>query len=229
MKAAVEAAPRRRALKRAQLSDEVAGHLRAAIMSGALRPGTFIRLDDTAASLGVSITPVREALLTLRGEGMVSLEPHRGHVVLPLSRRDVQDIFWLQEAIAKELAVTVTEVITEAGIDELEQITEALATAVSTGDIDVIAGIEFAFHRAFNRATGRIKLSWFLLHVARYLPPMVFAADPEWGTGALLNHRQTIAALRARDTGAVVEHTAWQFSDGCRRLLQHLDRIGIWA
>ncbi|MGH3576308.1 MAG: GntR family transcriptional regulator, partial [Mycobacterium sp.] len=50
-------------LRRAQLSDEVAGHLRLAIMSGELRPGTFIRLDETAAKLGVSVTPVREALL----------------------------------------------------------------------------------------------------------------------------------------------------------------------
>ncbi len=39
-------------------------------MSGALRPGAFIRLDETAAKLGVSVTPVREALLKLRGEGM---------------------------------------------------------------------------------------------------------------------------------------------------------------
>src|SRR6202453_4979716 len=94
----------RRSLRRAQLSDEVAGHLRAAIMSGHLRPGTFIRLDETAARLGVSITPVREALLKLRGEGMVKLEPHRGHVVLPLTRQDIEDIFWLTATIARELA-----------------------------------------------------------------------------------------------------------------------------
>ena len=86
----------RRLLRRAQLSDEVAGHLRASIMSGMLRPGTFIRLDETAAQLGVSVTPVREALLKLRGEGMVQLEPHRGHVVLPLTRQEIEDIFWLQ-------------------------------------------------------------------------------------------------------------------------------------
>src|ERR1700740_361417 len=85
----------RRPLRRAQLSDEVAGHLRAAIMSGKLHPGTYIRLDETAAELGVSITPVREALLKLRGEGMVQLEPHRGHVVVPLTRQRIQDIFWL--------------------------------------------------------------------------------------------------------------------------------------
>ena len=83
-------------------------------MTGTLRPGTFIRLDETAAQLGVSITPVREALRTLRGEGMVQLEPHRGHVVVPLTRGDIEDIFWLQATIAKELAATAAERITDA-------------------------------------------------------------------------------------------------------------------
>lgn len=172
---------RRRPLRRAQLSDEVAGHLRAAIMSGTLRPGTFIRLDETAAELGVSVTPVREALLKLRGEGMVQLEPHRGHVVLPLTRQDIEDIFWLQATIAKELAAAATDHITDTEIDELDRINDALAAAVGSGDAETIAGLEFGFHRVFNQASGRIKLAWFLLNAARYMPVLVYAADPQWG------------------------------------------------
>ena len=198
-------------------------------MSGALRPGTFIRLDETAAKLGVSVTPVREALLKLRGEGMVQLEPHRGHVVLPLTRQDVDDIFWLQATIAKELAATAAQHITNAEIDDLERITEALAAAVVSADTEAIATTEFAFHRAFNQATGRIKLAWFLLHVARYMPLMVYAADPEWGAAAVENHRQLIAALRRRETAAVVGHTHWQFIDGARRITETLDHSGIWG
>ena len=198
-------------------------------MSGALRPGTFIRLDETAAKLGVSVTPVREALLKLRGEGMVQLEPHRGHVVLPLTRQDIDDTFWLQATIAKELAATAAQQITDAEIDDLERITEVLAAAVAAADTEAIAATEFTFHRAFNHATGRIKLAWFLLHVARYMPLMVYAADPEWGAAAVDNHRKLIAALRRRDTAAVVEHTHWQFTDGARRLTETLDRSGIWG
>src|SRR6201988_286492 len=126
VKAPISTKPRsRRPLRRAQLSDEVASHLRAAIMSGTLRPGTFIRLDETAAQLGVSITPVREALRTLRGEGMVQLEPPRGHVVVPLTRKDAEDIFWRQATIVKELAATAADRITDAEIDELEQLNDA--------------------------------------------------------------------------------------------------------
>ncbi len=82
--------------RRPQLSDDVAAHVRNLIMSGGVRPGDFVRLDETAAELGVSVTPVREALLTLRGEGLVELVPHRGYVVSPLDRSDIDDIFWLQ-------------------------------------------------------------------------------------------------------------------------------------
>lgn len=198
-------------------------------MSGKLRPGSFIRLDETAAELGVSITPVREALLKLRGEGMVQLEPHRGHVVLPLTRQDIKDIFWLQATIARELAGTATERITEIAIVELERITDLLASAVTAADAEAIATYEFSFHRVFNQASGRIKLAWFLLNAARYMPAQMYAADPEWGAAAVGNHRELIAALRRRDATAVVEHTVWQFTDAAERLTAALDRTGIFA
>ena len=191
-------------MHRAQLSDEVAGHLRAAIMSGTLRPGTFIRLDETAAQLGVSITPVREALLTLRGEGMVRLEPHRGHVVLPLTRRDIEDIFWLQSIIAKELAATATEPSpTTRSTNSSGSTTRSRrrsrpptptrwsrpsspSTAPSTGRP---AGSNWPGSCCMSRGICRT---------------LVYAADPDWGAAAVDNHRQLVAALRARDTAAVV-------------------------
>jgi DNA-binding GntR family transcriptional regulator len=198
-------------------------------MTGTLRPGTFIRLDETAAQLGVSITPVREALRTLRGEGLVQLEPHRGHVVVPLTRVDVEDIFWLQGMIAKELAAAAAERITEAEIDELDRLNDGLAAAVELRDADEVAAAEFAFHRALNRSTGRIKLAWFLLHVARYLPGQIYAGDPQWGAAAVAGHRELIAALRRRDGDTVVRLTAGEFSDGARRLIARLEETGLWS
>jgi DNA-binding GntR family transcriptional regulator len=216
-------------VRREQLSDEVAARLRIDIMTGALRPGTFVRLDETAAALGVSITPVREALRTLRGEGLVALEPHRGHVVVPLTRGDVEDIFWLQSTIARELAATAATRITEAEIEDLERLNDDLAEAVAEQDPDEIAAAEFAFHRAFNRATGRIKLAWFLLHVARYLPGQVYTGDPEWGVSAVAGHRELIAALRRRDVDTVVRLTGGEFADGAQRLIARLDESGLWS
>ena len=211
-------------VRREQLSDEVAGRLRTEIMTGVLRPDTFIRLDETAARLGVSITPVREALRTLRGEGMVELEPHRGHRVMALSRTDIEDIFWMQSTIARELAATTARRITDAQIDQLVDL-----NAAHREDADATARAEFAFHRAVNRASGRIKLAWFLLHASRYLPPHVFASDSTWGVDAVAGHEVMIDALRRRDVATVVRLTEGQFADGLARLLAYLDRIGRWG
>jgi DNA-binding GntR family transcriptional regulator len=215
--------------RREQLSDEVAGHLRVRIMSGTLRPGAFIRLDETAAELGVSITPVREALRTLRGEGMVQLEPHRGHVVSPFTRGDIEDIFWLQAVIAGQLARSAAERITDEQIDELERLAEIVADAIGRQDTADVVDAEFAFHRAFNRASGRIKLAWFLLHAARYLPPHIYANDSQWGHNAVVNRREMIAALRRHDVDTVVRLTDVQFTDGARRLTARLDELGLWT
>lgn len=72
-------------------------------------------------------------------------------------------------------------------------------------------------------------MAWFLLHVARYVPSLVYAADPEWGAAAVDNHRRLIGALRRRDAAAVVEHTTWQFTDGACLLTERLDKAGIWV
>jgi DNA-binding GntR family transcriptional regulator len=220
------AAPRER--RRSQLSDEVAQHLREAIMTGTLRPGTFIRLDETAAKLGVSITPVREALLTLRGEGMVQLEPRRGYVVVPMSRQDIADIYWLQATMAKELAASAIERLTDAQIDELERANDELARAVVDGDPATITAAEFGFHRLFNRATGRVKLSWFL-HVARYMPPLIYVTDISWGNATVDSHRRLIDALRRHDRDALARIVDEEFADGAKRLIEQLERNGMWS
>ncbi|MCV7344685.1 GntR family transcriptional regulator [Mycolicibacterium rhodesiae] len=218
----------RRGSRRSQLSDEVAAHLREAIMTGVLRPGTFIRLDETAARLEVSITPVREALLTLRGEGMVALEPRRGYVVQPLSRQDIADIYWLQATIAKELVSSAADRLTDEQIDELERANEALEAAVAGGDPAIVGAAEFAFHRLLNRGAGRIKLAWFLLHAARYMPPQIYVTDPSWGAAAVDTHRRLIEALRRRDKATLAELSAAEFNDGVHRLLEQLERNGMW-
>jgi DNA-binding GntR family transcriptional regulator len=134
----------------------------------------------------------------------------------------------LQATIAKELAAAATQRITEEEITELERLSEELAATVETGEAEAIAAAEFRFHRSLNHTTGRIKLAWFLLHVARYMPPLIYAADPQWGVEAVANHRKLIAALRRRDVTEVVALTSWQFDDGARRLTERLEKTGIW-
>jgi DNA-binding GntR family transcriptional regulator len=73
-----------------------------------------------------------------------------------------------------------------------------------------------------------MKLAWFLLHAARYMPPQIYVTDASWGEAAVETHRQLIAALRRRDTAALVELSGAEFNDGVHRLLEQLERNGMW-
>ncbi|GAA2626029.1 GntR family transcriptional regulator [Paractinoplanes durhamensis] len=210
---------------RPQLSDEVAAALRGRIMSGELRPGARVRLEEVAAQLGVSITPVREALLTLRGEDMVELQPRKGYIVSPLSKQDVHDLFQLQGDIAGELAARVAGLITDGQMDELAVADKALQRAKQPEDVE---RLEFAFHRTINRIAQARKLSWFLHTATRYTPVRFYSADPRWRGGMKQDHEALLAAFTARDADAARAVMTRHFTDGADLLIKHLDDLAIW-
>src|SRR4051794_6008524 len=99
--------------RRQQLPEEVAAYVRELIMSGAVRPGDFLRMDRIAEAVGVSNTPVREGLLALSNQGFVRQMPRRGFVVAPFKRQDIQDLFWAQGLLAGELGARAAKKITD--------------------------------------------------------------------------------------------------------------------
>ena len=89
---------------RPQLAEDVARIVRKRIFDGTYAAGTYVRLDQLAADLGISVTPVREALFELKAEGLLAQQPHRGFVVLPVTGRDLTDVSDVQAYIGGELA-----------------------------------------------------------------------------------------------------------------------------
>jgi DNA-binding GntR family transcriptional regulator len=212
-----------------QLSETVAGLLRDRIMSGQLRPGERIRLEEVAEETGLSITPVREALLMLRAEDMVELQPRRGHVVAPLSRQDIVDVFAVQGDIAGELAARVARDITADQLADLRQQHERLHRAAQTRQITRIEQLEYEFHRAINRLADARKLSWLLRSAMRYTPSRFYAADAGWRSAMAIDHEALLAALDANDAEAARTVMARHFADGAQRLVKHLDNLGVWS
>jgi len=210
---------------RPQLADEVAMHLRALIMSGRLRPGERVRLEEVAEQLGVSITPVREALLTLRGEDMVELEPRKGYVVAPLSKQDIVDVFTVQGDIAGELAARAAVRLTAEHLAELSTVDRKLARTRKPEDLEPL---EFEFHRTINRLAGARKLSWLLHAATRYTPGRLLSSDPGWRATMRTDHAALLAAFAAGDPDAARAAMSRHFSDGADRLVKHLDDLGIW-
>ena len=217
-----------RLAQRPQLSEEVADHVRTLIMSGELRPGDFIRLDETAATLGVSVTPVREALLTLRGEGLVDLVPRRGYLVSPMSRQDVQDIFWLQAELSKRIVDRAIAGFDAEALERHARLVDDFESAASSDDANGVVRAQYAIHRSINRASRSDKLARFLSNAARYMPYRLYAEDRQWRDAALAENRRMLEALRAGDTATAHEVIDSEFDRGARLLVDHLERAGVW-
>jgi DNA-binding GntR family transcriptional regulator len=136
----------------------VADHLRHEILGGRLSPGEKLGVVEVAERLGVSQTPVREALQLLASEGIVRLSAYRGATVAELSSEEFEEIFVMRVAL-EELATRLgTAAIDEFGIDAMRAALDAMHVAAEARDVDAFLGADREFHRAHYLASGRESL-----------------------------------------------------------------------
>jgi DNA-binding GntR family transcriptional regulator len=219
-----------------QLPDRIALVLRDRILSGELRPGTFLRMDRIAAELGVSHTPVREALQSLRAEDMVLALPRRGFVVAELTRGDVADLFEVQADLTGTLAARAAERLGPADLDGLRELAARVSelcgrTPHDAGpdDLAPLVTAEHRLHAEINRLASSRKLAWLVGRSSHYLPPHFYTGSPAWRAGALRAHTELLGALGAADPEAARAAMRAHVLDGRDLLLRHLDGIGMWA
>jgi DNA-binding GntR family transcriptional regulator len=219
---------RRSDTQRQQLPEEVASYVRELIISGAVRPGEFLRLEPIADAVGVSTTPVREGLLTLRSEGFVQLVPRRGFIVAPFTRQDVHDLFWAQAKLAGELAARAAKQITPAHISSLEAIADEFEQANRLGDKARIATLGHSFHREVNLAAHSDRLALLLGTVAKQLSNRFYASIEGQVASTRDDHRALLDALRAGDARKARSVMEGHILSGAEHLVASLERRGLW-
>jgi DNA-binding GntR family transcriptional regulator len=211
------------------LCDEVAARIRELIMDGQVRPGEFLRLERLALDFGISVTPVREALQSLRSEGFVQLEPRRGFVVAQLSKQDVNDLFWVQATLSAELTTRAAGRMAPGTLRDLTGIHRALEQSVAAGRPDLVEDHNHAFHRAINLAADSAKLAWSLGSVSRYVPRGLYGRLPDWPAAAERDHLRILEALRSGDPHAASGAMRLHIMRAGELLIAHLERQGMWT
>ncbi|MBY0442338.1 MAG: GntR family transcriptional regulator [Mycobacteriaceae bacterium] len=214
---------------RRQLPRDVARFVRQRIFDGSYVAGQYIRLDHLAAELGISVTPVREALLTLRAEGLLAQHPHRGFVVVAVTERDITDVANVQAYVGSELAARAAINITADQLRDLTTIQAQLEAAYSTADDEQIVRLNHDFHRAINVAADSPKLAQLMSHITRYAPESVFPAIVGWPARALKDHQRILAALAKHDDRSARTAMAKHLTAAAVPLINHLSTCGVVA
>ncbi|MEW2355446.1 GntR family transcriptional regulator [Spirillospora sp. NPDC029432] len=212
-----------------QLSERVAAHVREAIMAGELRAPAYVRTEHLAAELGVSATPVREALMILHSEGAVRWEPRRGFRVLPLTRQDVEDLFGVQAYIAGELAARAAHCLPAAEIERLQQVQHELEAAARDRDAGRVDRLNHEIHRTINRSSGSARMATLLGLTVHYVPLRFFGTIEGWAEASAHDHSAVFDALAARDPEAARVAMSGHIRHIGALLVRHLESRGVLA
>lgn len=140
------------------LREQVLQRVRAEIISGQSVPGTMYSVPTLAASLGVSSTPVREALLELSRGGLVEPMRNRGFKVVEPSLSELRDLFDLREVLELHAAVLVAA-HPPRDLASVRGWADAIAKAVETDDIELYLEADRNYHRDFIAAAGNALLT----------------------------------------------------------------------
>lgn len=151
------------------LRDLVFKKLRKEILTGTIPPGEHLLELEIAARLGVSRTPVREAMRMLELEGLVVMLPRRGARVSHITEKDMLDVLEIREDLDALCARLACERITAEEKDELKKACHAFEKAVSTADSRKIAEADVAFHDVILRAAKNDRLTDIEENLSQYM------------------------------------------------------------
>ncbi|HQA49351.1 MAG: GntR family transcriptional regulator [Syntrophomonadaceae bacterium] len=175
--------------------------LREAIINGTLKPRERLMEIQLAEELGVSRTPIREALRKLELEGFIVMVPRKGAYVADISFKDIADVFEIRAALEALAAGLAAERITDEELEDMERLVAEKAEAISGYDMDRLIRVDTLFHDAIYKASRNQRLTNIINNlreqIQRYRTTSL--AYPGRMKRSLEEHRGIVEAIQSRD------------------------------
>lgn len=185
------------------LRDQVVDQIRTAIIEGRLKPNDHIVESELTRQLGVSRTPVREALILLEQDGLVVSYPHRGSFVRTFTVRDVKDIFSMRTALENFAGELIIQHLTDADYKHLDDLIEAQREAIAAGNFRQVRSIDMNFHHYIvNRSEHSMLIRNWQQIVAQIAAVLYIRAEgiPDYDEfHAIRDHVLILDAYKQRD------------------------------
>lgn len=189
------------------LRDVVFHTLREAILKGELKPGERLMELQLAAKLGVSRTPIREAIRMLELEGLAVTVPRKGAEVAKMTEKDMEDVLQIRRAL-DELAVGLAcDNMTEEKLAELHEALIRFEESIETGDVKQIAQKDIEFHEVIYQTADNTKLVNLLnnLREQMYRYRVEYLKNDDVYPVLIEEHKKIYEGLKHKDKKMVVE------------------------
>jgi DNA-binding GntR family transcriptional regulator len=175
--------------------------LREAIINGILEPGERLMEIQLAEEMGVSRTPVREAIRKLELEGFVVMIPRKGAYVAGISMKDIADVFEIRAALESLAAGLAAERITEEELEQLERTLVRNSEVTEINNLDALVDIDTDFHDVLYKASRNVRLVQIISNLREQIQRFRKASlsHPGRMKDALEEHKKMVEAISERN------------------------------
>jgi DNA-binding GntR family transcriptional regulator len=182
--------------------ERVYGDIKTSILSGHLNPGEKLTEEHLAKSLGVSRTPVREALHRLESEGLIKIRKKRGFVVSRDSKEEVEELFELRSILEGYALRVISESVSEETLHQLERLIRNAEESLKRKKIEDVFKWNTRFHDALHELVmNKTRLHRLIVNMRKYV--LRHRKDtlryPDGGRRSVAGHRKIIMALQLKD------------------------------
>lgn len=194
-------------ISRVPLHDAIVNRLRDMIIEGELKPGTRIHESQVGMQLGVSRTPLREAIKFLASEGLVELVPSRGAIVRMFDKKDVADMWIVLRSLERLAGQQACEKGTDRGIENIRRLHDEMLVHYQARRRLEYYKLNQDIHTAIVKLADNETLAYMHGTLQSRLKRIRFIGHegPNNWADAVKEHEEMIVALEARDAAALVE------------------------
>ncbi len=198
------------------LKEQVYEYLREQMRRGAILPGSAIDMEETSKKLGVSKTPLRDALLQLEMEDFVTILPRRMVIVNSLTERDIRNYYEIIGSLESMALLKAFDGLEPSDIDAMQKLNDGMKEAIAANDFDLYYEKNLAFHCRFLDPCGNDSLVKLVNNLKKRLYdfPRPKGFVKEWEESSILEHQALIDLLRAgrrQDAANHVRDVHWSF------------------
>ncbi len=198
------------------LKEQVYEYLREQLRTGRILPGSSINLDETSRKLGVSRTPLRDALLQLEMEGFVTIHARRSVVVNTLTLQDIKNCYEVIGALESTALRQAFAMIGKSEIVAMEHLIQEMKKAIQADDFDLYYEKNLALHDVFLTLCGNDDLVRIVKTLKKRLYdfPRLRGFIKEWEEASIIEHKELLDLIRQKkafEAAAYIRDVHWSF------------------